>query len=243
MKEKIQKILSNCGLESRRNIEKKINLGLLKVNGKLVFLGERFRKKDIKYIIFNKKKFFLKNDCIKIIMYNKPIGEICTTKDAFGRTTVFKNLPKLLNSKWISVGRLDINTSGLLLFTNFGELAYRLMHPSYMIKREYLVQVSGKVLKKKIFMLLSGIKINNSISKFYEVTMIQNQKKNKWYKVSLFQGKNKEVRLLWNAVNITVHRLIRISYGPIQLPKNLKLGTFVKLSTLEKKNLIKLVNL
>ncbi|VFP88277.1 Ribosomal large subunit pseudouridine synthase B [Buchnera aphidicola (Cinara piceae)] len=243
MKEKIQKILSNSGLGSRRSIEKKIRNKLIKINGKIVLLGERFIKKDIQYIILNNKKILLKTDIVKIIIYNKPIGEICTNKDQYNRITVFKKLPKLIDSKWISIGRLDMNTSGLLLFTNYGELAYRLMHPSYQIKREYLVRVFGKISKKKIFILKQGIKIGNSISKFNEIINLNYQKKNQWFKVSLLQGKNKEVRLLWLSVGIQVNRLIRIRYGKTVLPKNLKSGCFLELNSSAINNIFNSVNL
>ncbi|VFP83670.1 pseudouridine synthase [Buchnera aphidicola] len=232
MKERIQKILSNCGFGSRRNIEKKICKGLIKVNGKSIFLGQSFIRNDIQYISLNNKKFFLKKEIIKIIIYNKPIGEICTKKDTDNRITVFDKLPKLYNSNWISVGRLDINTSGLLLFTNHGELAYRLMHPKYMIKREYLVRVYGKISNKKILILKNGIKIGNSFSKFLDIICYNNQKKNQWFKVSLVQGKKNEVRLLWNSIGVQVNRLIRISYGITILPKNLKTGNFVELNSI-----------
>ncbi|ABJ90646.1 ribosomal large subunit pseudouridine synthase B [Buchnera aphidicola BCc] len=243
MAEKIQKILSNCGVDSRRNIEKHILNKSLKINGKIVHIGERFLKKNIKSIFLKKKKIFIKNEKTKILIYHKPVGEICTKKDQYNRITVFKKLPKLFFSKWISIGRLDINTSGLLLFTNFGELAHRLMHPSYRIKREYLVCVLGKILKKKILLLKKGILINNSISKFHEIIFLKKKKKNQWFKVSLFQGKNREVRLLWNAINIKVNRLIRIKFGIITLPKFLKSGCFFELSYQKTKNILSLVNL
>ncbi|VAX76521.1 pseudouridine synthase [Buchnera aphidicola] len=243
MKERIQKILSNYGLGSRRNIEKKICQGLIKINKKLVQPGELFLKKEIQCVYVDKKKIPLKQDTIKIILYHKPIGEICTKNDPLNRTTVFNKLPKLINSNWISVGRLDINTSGLLLFTNFGELAYRLMHPSYNIKREYLVRVFGIISKKMIFTLKKGIKINNSISKFHDIIYMYGKNKNKWFKVSLFQGKNKEIRLLWKYVGILVSRLIRISYGIIKLPQSLKTGNLLKLNSQYIKNVFYSVNL
>ncbi|MGI4816727.1 MAG: pseudouridine synthase [Janthinobacterium lividum] len=243
MKERIQKILSNCGLGSRRTIEKKIHQKLIKINGQIVSLGQSFLKDEIKYVVLDNKKFFLKKNVTKVIIYNKPVGEICTNKDEKKRNTVFDKLPKLLYSKWINVGRLDINTSGLLLFTNYGELAYRLMHPRYMIKREYLVKIFGKLSKNKILILKNGIKIGSSISKFYEIFSINNQKKNKWFKVSLLQGKNREVRLLWNSIGIQVNKLIRISYGSILLPRNLQKGKFMKLNSINIKNICNSVHL
>ncbi|VFP81099.1 Ribosomal large subunit pseudouridine synthase B [Buchnera aphidicola (Cinara kochiana kochiana)] len=243
MKERIQKILSSYGFGSRRNIEKKICRGLIKINGKSVSLGQSFVKNNIQYISLNNKKFFLKKDTTKIVIYNKPIGEICTKKDTSNRITVFNKLPKLYNSSWISIGRLDINTSGLLLFTNYGELAYRLMHPRYMIKREYLVRVYGKISNKKILILKNGIKIGNSISKFLDIVCQNNKNKNQWFKVSLLQGKKNEVRLLWNSVGIQVNRLIRISYGVIKLPKNLKTGNFIALNSININNIFNSVNL
>ncbi|VFP85884.1 Ribosomal large subunit pseudouridine synthase B [Buchnera aphidicola (Cinara pseudotaxifoliae)] len=243
MKERIQKILSNYGLGSRRTIEKKIFQKLIKINGQTISLGQRFLKNEIQYVLFNNKKFFLKKDITRVIVYNKPIGEICTKKDEKKRNTVFDKLPKLFHSKWINVGRLDINTSGLLLFTNYGELAHRLMHPRYMIKREYLVKVFGKISKNKILTLKNGIKIGSSVSKFYEIFSINNQKKNQWFKVSLLQGKNREVRLLWKSVDIQVNKLIRISYGSTVLPRNLSKGKFIELNSIDIKNIFNSVNL
>lgn len=243
MEKKIQKILSSYGLGSRRYIEKQIYKKLVRINGKLIYLGERYLEKNIKYVLLNKKKIFLKKDDTKVIIYNKPIGEICTQKDPYKRKTVFDKLPLLLHSKWINVGRLDINTSGLLLFTNFGELAYRLMHPSYQIKREYLVKIFGVVSKKKLLLLIKGIRINNSISRFHKINCLHKDKKNNWFKVSLFQGKNKEVRLLWNAVGIQVNRLIRITYGIIKLPQTLKPGCFIELPVIRITNILNSVKL
>ncbi|VFP78175.1 Ribosomal large subunit pseudouridine synthase B [Buchnera aphidicola (Cinara cuneomaculata)] len=231
MKERIQKILSRYGFGSRRNIEKKICKKLIKINGKSVFLGQSFIRNDIRYISLDNKIYFLTPDIIRIIIYNKPIGEICSRKDTNNRITVFNKLPQLNHSNWINIGRLDINTSGLLLFTNYGELAYRLMHPRYMIKREYLVRVYGNISHEKILILKHGIKIGNSISKFLDIVSYNNNKKNQWFKVSLLQGKNHEVRLLWNSIGIKVNRLIRISYGVARLPKYLKPGKFITLNS------------
>ncbi|WP_075431900.1 pseudouridine synthase [Buchnera aphidicola] len=230
MSEKIQKILSNLGYGSRRYIEKKIFLGVVYINAVKVSIGDRFEYDNIKSITINQKNYCIKFDPKRVLIYNKPIGEICTRKDEKNRNTVFKNLPKLLFSRWITVGRLDYRTSGLLLFTNYGELAYRLMHPNYMIIREYLVNVFGIFSKKKMNILNKGIFLDNSISRFHSIKYLSGSKNNKWFSVSLFQGKNKEVRRLWKYIGIEVNQLIRIRYGDVILPKSLRVKDFLEVN-------------
>ena len=243
MSEKIQKILSNLGYGSRRDIERKIFLGLIYINAIKVSIGDRFEYNNIRTITINEKNYFIKFDPKRILIYNKPIGEICTRKDEKNRNTVFKNLPKLLFSRWINVGRLDYKTSGLLLFTNDGELAYRLMHPSYMIIREYLVNVFGIFSKKKMNILSKGIFLDNSISKFHTIKYLSGSKNNKWFSVSLFQGKNQEVRRLWKYIGIKVHQLIRIRYGDIILPKSLPVKEFLEVNVFLIKKIFRSVSL
>ncbi|AEH39770.1 ribosomal large subunit pseudouridine synthase B [Buchnera aphidicola (Cinara tujafilina)] len=242
MSEKIQKILSNLGYGSRRYIEKQIFLGLIYVNSVLVSIGDRFEYYNIQTITI-KKNYHIKFDPKRVLLYNKPIGEICTRKDEKCRNTVFKNLPKLHHSRWINIGRLDYKTSGLLLFTNFGELAYRLMHPCYIIIREYLVNVSGIFTKKKMDILKKGVILDHSLSKFHSIKYISGTCNNKWFTVSLFQGKNKEVRRLWKYVEIHVNSLTRIRYGNIFLPKSLKVRKYIELNSILIKKIFKLVSL
>lgn len=243
MSEKIQKILSNLGYGSRRCIEKKISLGLIEINKKKVFCGERFKYKEIKTLKINKKNCLLKLDKIRVLIYHKSVGEISTRKDEKFRKTIFDNLPKLYFSRWINVGRLDCNTSGLLLFTNYGELAYRLTHPSYQIIREYLVNITGIISQKKINILKKGVFIEKSLSRFNTVKYISGNKQNIWFIVSLRQGKNREVRRLWNYVNIKINKLIRIRFGNVFLPKLLKIKNYLEVNNKNTKKILNLVSL
>lgn len=243
MKEKIQKILSASGYGSRRTIEKYIMLGMVIINNKRVMLGERFCLSEIKNIFLRNKKILLNQDAIRVLIYNKPLGEICSLYDSKKRNLVFRNLPKITFSRWINVGRLDINSSGLLIFTNFGELAFRLMHPKYMIPREYLVRIFGNISEKKINMLKHGIKINNLIYKFEKIFYHSKKKKNIWLKIILLTGKNREIRKSFNAIEIQVNKIIRIKYGNIFLPKHLKSGKYIELKYVNVKKTLKLVNL
>lgn len=242
--EKVQKILSSFGLGSRRNIEKKIVLGKISINGKIVICGEKICKKEIFHIKINNRIINFKKDKIRVLIYNKPIGEICTKKDNFNRIKVFEKLPILKFSQWSSVGRLDINTSGLLIFTNFGELAYRLMHPSYMVYREYSVFLYGFVSKEKIRILKSGVIINNKKCSFKKIKKISSTDNfHSWFVVSLQQGRNREVRNLWNFVGVFVKKLIRIKFGNIILPTFLKKGMYIEFKKHEIQKICRFVNL
>lgn len=214
---KLQTLLRNAGLGSRRAVDDFVAQGLVTVNGDKANLGQRVSKGDkVKYkgrLITVK---IPKKDPTYVLAYNKPVGELCTRKDEKGRPTVFANLPPLKIGRWISVGRLDLNSTGLLLFTNSGELANRLMHPSYTIEREYLVRVHGKLNLEQISKLTSGIKDEGELLKFASIRphVIKEQKGkhdlvNNWYKVKLATGKNREVRRLFAAVDCKVNRLIR----------------------------------
>jgi len=226
MAERLQKILANAGLASRREIEKWIDAGRIKVNGKIAILGTRVSDKD--KIFVDDKPFHLNTEYIinQTIAYNKPIGQICSRNDPEGRDTVFSHLPKLKNQRWISVGRLDINTSGLLLFTTDGELANKLMHPSSEIEREYAVRVLGEVDNVMIEKLTKGIKLEDGIAKFKSIKEAGGDGANHWYNVILTEGKNREVRRLWETVGVKVSRLMRIRYGAIKLNRSLQTGNW-----------------
>ncbi|VAW95230.1 Ribosomal large subunit pseudouridine synthase B [hydrothermal vent metagenome] len=230
MAERLQKILANAGLASRREIEKWIDAGRIKVNGKIAILGTRVSFKD--KILVDDKPFYLNNTQVinQTIAYHKPVGQICSRNDPEGRDTVFSHLPKLKNQRWISVGRLDINTSGLLLFTTDGELANKLMHPSSEIEREYAVRVLGAVdvdMKKK---LTHGVKLADGIAKFKSIKEAGGEGANHWYNVVLTEGKNREVRRMWEAIGVKVSRLIRVRYGEIKLNRTLQSGNWEQLT-------------
>ena len=247
MDEKLQKFLANRGYGSRRQIEQWISDGRVRLNNSVAKIGDRVSINDS---IFLDNKKVRSRELVEthIIVYNKPEGLVSTTKDTRGRPLVFDNLPPLKRGKWISVGRLDINTSGLMLFTTNGELANRLMHPRYSIDRKYLVRVYGKVEKKNIEALKKGILIGDEYSRFknieYKNEVLKDQVRlNNWFQVTLGSGKNREVRSLWESQGFEVSRLKRISYGPVILPSFVRPGNYTYLSEKEVAQLTNLVNL
>ncbi|MBN2689048.1 MAG: pseudouridine synthase [Gammaproteobacteria bacterium] len=238
--EKIQKVLARAGFGSRRQLEQLIKDGRIKVNGNTATLGDRISLDD-KVDIDGKPapiKVAAKQDT-QVIMYNKPLGEICTRHDPEGRPTVFDKLPKLEVGRWIGVGRLDINSQGLLLFTNNGELANALMHPKSKIARKYLVRVVGSVNKTIISKLLNGALLEDGFAKFDTIERVFNEKDkaNQWFKVTVSEGRNRLVRRLWNAEGVMVNRLIRVDFCHIILPRSLRSGSFRHLTALEMKML------
>ena len=247
MDEKLQKFLANRGYGSRRQVEQWISDGRVRLNNSVAKIGDRVSINDS---IFLDNKKVRSRELVEthIIVYNKPEGLVSTTKDTRGRPLVFDNLPPLKRGKWISVGRLDINTSGLMLFTSNGELANRLMHPKYSIDRKYLVRVYGKVEKKHIEALKKGILIGDEYSRFknieYKNEVLKDQVRlNNWFQVTLGSGKNREVRSLWESQGFEVSRLKRISYGPVILPSFVRPGNYSYLSEKEVAQLANLVNL
>ena len=247
MDEKLQKFLANRGYGSRRQVEQWISDGRVRLNNSVAKIGDRVSINDS---IFLDNKKVRSRELVEthIIVYNKPEGLVSTTKDTRGRPLVFDNLPPLKRGKWISVGRLDINTSGLMLFTTNGELANRLMHPRYSIDRKYLVRVYGKVEKKNIEALKKGILIGDEYSRFKSIEfkneVLKDQVRlNNWFQVTLGSGKNREVRSLWESQGFEVSRLKRISYGPVILPSFVRPGNYTYLSEKEVAQLTNLVNL
>ncbi len=232
--ERIQKVLARMGLGSRREIESWIKAGRIMVNGKLAKLGDSITTDDRVQLDKKQIKFPRKTDSRpKVITYHKPAGEICTRKDAEGRTTVFSKLPRLKGARWVSIGRLDINTYGLLLFTNDGDLANRLMHPSSNIDREYAVRVVGKVNEDMLKRLQAGVELEDGPARFSDIVDSGGEGANHWYHVTLMEGRNHEVKRLWESQGITVSRLIRVRFGPIILPRNSRTGTIRELDDKE----------
>lgn len=241
--ERLQKALARMGFGSRREIEGWIEKGQVKVNGEVVKLGAKVDEGD--RTEFKGKRIVIRAPKaeVRVLVYNKPVGEVSTRKDEEDRKTVFDNLPKLTNSRWVGIGRLDINTSGLLLFTNNGELANRLMHPSHEVEREYAVRVRGEVSLDKIAQLKKGVALDDGPGHFDEITDAGGQGSNHWYHVILREGRNREVRRLWEAVDTTVSRLMRVRYGSIYLPKSLRQGKSIDLELAEVKLLMEAVGL
>ncbi|MEO9945429.1 MAG: 23S rRNA pseudouridine(2605) synthase RluB [Paraglaciecola sp.] len=231
MSDKLQKVLANAGLGSRREMERWIEAGRASVNGKLATLGDRVEPTDKIRVDGNPVNTVNDSPICRVLMYNKPEGELCSRKDPEGRATVFDRLPNIKNGRWIAVGRLDINTSGLLLFTNDGELANRLMHPKHEVEREYSVRVFGEVEDMMLKRLTDGVKLEDGEAKFTQIVKkpSDEESQNSWYNVSLSEGRNREVRRLWESQGLQVSRLIRVRYGELELKKRLPQGGWVEL--------------
>jgi len=229
--EKLQKIIANSGIASRRESEKWIAAGRVSVNGKIAEIGDRATINDLirvdgKPVKVTKPEDFER----KMIVYHKPEGEISSKKDPEGRPTIFDTLPKVRNSRWLSVGRLDFNTSGLIFFTNDGNLANKLMHPSLEIVRKYAVRVRGQVTDDILSQLQAGVELEDGEAHFESIEDGGGEGSNHWYHVTLKEGRNREVRRLWEAFDIQVSRLHRIQYGPFELPRALKRGRWRELT-------------
>lgn len=224
---KLQKLLADAGQGSRREIERWIAAGRITVDGHIAALGERINLEAT--ILLDGKKIWPSTLSktvlpVSVWMYHKPIGEICTRHDPQKRPTVFDHLPKLTQQRWISIGRLDFNTSGLLLFTTDGALAQKLMHPSHEILRIYEVRVYGHVNAEIIQRLQRGVRLEDGLAKFKSIEELRGEGTNHWYRVTLAEGRNREVRRLWESQGVKINRLIRVGYGPVLLPKNLPAG-------------------
>lgn len=242
--EKLQKVLARVGFGSRRQLEEWISVGRVVVNGKPAQLGDRVSASD--NILVDGKKLSSQDKestAQPVLLYNKPLGEICSRNDPEGRPTVYDHLPPLQHARWISVGRLDINTTGLLLFTTDGELANRLMHPSAGIEREYAVRVMGEVTPDMLDTMQRGVMLEDGMAAFTAIKDAGGEGSNHWYHVTLMEGRNREVRRLWEAQGLKVSRLKRVRYGNIIIPSYVKAGKFVELPAKETKSLYQLVGL
>ncbi len=244
MSEKIQKVLAHLGMGSRREIEGWIKAGRVYINGRQAKLGTRVDL-TAKITVDNKQVNLTANKQFKrrVLIYHKPLGEICSRADPGNRHTVFQYLPHLPHQRWVMVGRLDINTSGLLIFTNEGELAYRLSHPSYQVEREYAVRILGKVNEYMLGRLKKGVKLEDNEAAFTSIEARGGSGANRWYHVVLKEGRNREVRRLWESQGLSVSRLIRIRFGNVILPHDLSKGHFFELKAEAIKKLARLVDL
>jgi len=225
--EKLHKVLACAGQGSRREIEAMISQNRVSVDGKIASLGDRIDvnsgvKVRIDGHLINLMQ--VQKEVCRVLMYYKPEGELCTRHDPEGRATVFDRLPRLAGARWVAVGRLDINTSGLLLFTTDGELANRLMHPSREVEREYSVRVFGQVDDAMLARLKKGVQLEDGPANFKTIKPVGGTGLNQWFDVTLMEGRNREVRRLWESQGIQVSRLIRIRYGNIKLMKSLPRG-------------------
>jgi len=221
MSERLQKLIANAGYGSRRWAERLIEQGRISINNKEATLGDKATivdKVTIDGRLIDLKRY--SEEETKVLMLNKQAGVICSNKDEEGRKSVFDFLPE--NTRWVMVGRLDLNSAGLLLFTNNGDLANKLMHPSSEIDREYAVRVLGRVSDEDIKQLISGIELEDGFAKFHKVTVGGGDGANRWYHVVVREGRKREVRRLWEALDFKVSRLIRTRFSDIRMPDNLR---------------------
>lgn len=230
MSEKIQKILANAGLGSRRQLEEWLSAGRIRINDKVAKLGDRATLHD-RIVVDGKEIKLAVGIKTRVLLYHKPIGEVVTRNDKEKRPTVFDNLPELKIGRWIAIGRLDINTSGLLLFTNNGELAHRLMHPSSKIEREYAVRVLGEVDGAVLERLQKGVQLEDGIAKFEKIVEGAGSGANRWYYVIIKQGRHRIVRRLWESQGVMVSRLIRVRFDEFILGRRHPLGQWVELGS------------
>ncbi|MDD2768857.1 MAG: pseudouridine synthase [Methylococcus sp.] len=242
--ERIQKALAHAGLGSRREIEGWIREGKVFINRHLAHLGDRYRKGDqvtLNGHLINLEKRL--QAVTRVLLYHKPVGELVSRRDPEGRPVIFSQLPRLELGRWVAVGRLDVNTQGLILATNNGELAHRLMHPSREVEREYAVRILGTVHASVIERLIGGVQLEDGQARFESVTESGGEGANRWYHVVVREGRNRLVRRLWESQNLVVSRLIRVRYGDIILPPRLRAGASVELQGEDLDGLLRSVGL
>ncbi|WP_430456026.1 23S rRNA pseudouridine(2605) synthase RluB [Rheinheimera sp.] len=244
MSEKLQKVLARSGVGSRREMETVISTGRVTVDGKVAHLGDRINANQLVRVDGHPVKIATEEEQVcRVVAYHKPEGEICTRTDPDGRPTVFDRLPNIRGARWIAIGRLDINTSGLLLFTTDGELANRLMHPKFEVEREYSVRVFGEVNDAIIQRLRIGVELEDGKANFKKIKAMGGEGVNRWFNVVLTEGRNREVRRMWESQGTVVNRLIRIRYGDLLLPKHLPAGGYTEMGLEDVNYLRKLVHL
>lgn len=241
--EKLQKILAEAGLGSRREMERWINAGRITVNGEAAHLGQRVNGDD--RIVVDGKPLRRSKIAVptRVLLYNKPEGEVCTRSDPEGRRTIFDRLPEAGKGRWISIGRLDIATSGLLLLTTDGALANRMMHPSTGLDREYAVRINGLLTDEQTQQLRDGIVDEGEKLAFSDIRYFDGRGTNHWYHVVLTEGRNREIRRLFESCGLMVSRLKRVRFGPVVLPSRLARGKYETLSDQDSRLLYKLLRL
>jgi len=234
--ERIQKTLARNGLGSRRQIEQAIKLGQITINNNLGELGQKLSPGD--RIVWKNRVWLVEDSQVKprVLMYHKPEGLVTTRQDELGRPTVFDRLPKIKGQKWLNIGRLDINTTGLLLFTTDGDFAHHMTHPSAGIDREYACRIFGEVDDDMIERLLAGVELEDGLANFSDIQRAEEDREgsaNHWFYVAIMEGRNREVRRLWESQGVQVNRLKRVRYGGVFLPKNLLQGKHRELNDKE----------
>ena len=240
--EKLQKVLARAGIGSRREMERWIEAGRVAVNGKVAKLGDRVDARA-RLAVDGRALEPAPAQATRCILYHKPPGEVCSRSDPEGRRTVFGRLPNVKAGRWISIGRLDFNTSGLLLFTTDGELANALMHPSSNIEREYMVRVMGDVTSDMLQRMQEGVMLEDGVARFTDIQDGGGDGINRWYYVVLMEGRNREVRRLWESQGLTVSRLKRVRYGDVFIPSKVKQGQWVEMERSDVKSLYRLAGI
>lgn len=240
--QRIQKVLAKAGLGSRREMEQAIAAGRVQVNGQPATLGDKVTTDD-ELCLDGRPVKQAALSYRRLLVYNKPEGEVCTRHDPEQRPTVFDHLPQLADERWIAIGRLDINTSGLLLFTNDGELATRLMHPAYKIEREYAVRILGDVQQRHVDAMCAGVQLDDGLARFSDVQFFRGSGANRWFHVVIMEGRNREVRRLWESQGLQVSRLKRVRFGSVFLAASVRAGTWQEASKGEVNKLAALVGL
>lgn len=231
MSERIQKVLARAGYGSRRLIESWIKDGKLQVNGVPATLGDQISEKDrvtLEGRPLSSKRIW-QQAMPQVLLYHKPVGEVCTRNDPEGRRTIYQSLPVPEEGRWVSVGRLDLNTSGLIILTTDGELANQLMHPSNEMDREYAVRVLGDVTSEMMQTLRDGVELEDGKAHFSDIQPGGGEGANSWFHVVIQEGRNREVRRLWESQGVQVSRLVRLRYGPVIMPNKLKPGRWMML--------------
>ena len=229
MSERVQKYLADRGIASRREIERWISAGDILINGEICELGRRITGSE-RIVIRDELVTLGEKTKTRLLVYHKPCGEVVTYSDPQQRATVFDGLPRLSGARWVSVGRLDINTSGLLLFTTDGTLANDLTHPRNEIEREYHVRIHGEVTDEMLTRLQRGVMLEDGLAKLVVLEVQESKATNTWVRILLEEGRNREVRRIWESQGVQVSRLIRTRFGSVELPRHLKEGEYQELS-------------
>jgi 23S rRNA pseudouridine2605 synthase len=231
--DRLQKVMAAAGLGSRRSLEQLIAAGAVLVNGSKAALGSQVRPGDLVRLRDQEWQVAAVAAQHRTLIYNKPEGELTSRADPDGRRTVFDRLPAISGARWVAVGRLDINTTGLLLLTTDGELAHAMMHPSNQVDREYVCRIRGQVSDEQVDKLRQGVQLEDGPARFSDIQRLPGSSGNQWFQVTILEGRNREVRRLWEAVGCTVSRLKRVRYGAAKLPRGLRAGAWAEISPQE----------
>ncbi len=236
--QKLQKVLAQSGLGSRRAMEELIVAGKVKVNDEVATVGQRVTTEDLIQVGRRRIQFKVTSKLPRVILYHKPEGEIVSRDDPKERVSVFEKLPTIRNAKWLAIGRLDFNTCGLLIFTTSGELANRLMHPRFEVEREYAVRIFGKISQDDMRKLCSGVRLSDGVARFDVIEPQGGEGRNRWYRVIVKEGRNRLVRRMFEALGLQVSRLMRVRFGVVSLPASLRRGACVELKEAEIRDLL-----